>query len=93
MPSKTRRGIPKSTKLTRREMMVVELVVTEASQRLMAEELGIKRWTVQKHLDQIRNKIGCDTSVGIAMWYVRNVEYGTIPNSGAIHVNSGEKPA
>lgn len=60
--------------LTRRELEVAGLVALGLGNKHIATRLGIKVSTVKNHITSINKNLGCETRVGIAVWYVRNYE-------------------
>ena len=57
--------------LTRRELEVVHLVAAGATNREVAANLVISYQTVKTHLHHILAKLGFDSRVELAAWYVR----------------------
>ena len=63
-------------KLTPRELEVAALLAQDWSIPDIASLLSITRGTVYDHIDNIALKLGCRSSRGIAVWYVKQ----NIPN-------------
>jgi DNA-binding CsgD family transcriptional regulator len=64
-------------RLSPREAMIVELVVTDLHEDLIASTLGISKHTVHTHLDRIYRKVGahsrCQLAVKLFSTYVTMV--------------------
>jgi serine/threonine-protein kinase PknK len=56
--------------LTSREQQVVALVARGLSNRRIAERLGVAGSTVQRHVVNIMSKLGLQSRVQLALWYV-----------------------
>jgi DNA-binding NarL/FixJ family response regulator len=54
--------------LSAREVEVLRLIATGASNRLMAQELGISTATVAHHVQHIYTKIGVSTRAGATLF-------------------------
>lgn len=63
---------PKNEGLTDREWEVAEGVWEEKTAQQIAEELGISDRTVETHVGHIKDKLGVDSLVGIALHVERN---------------------
>ena len=60
------------TDLTNREMQVLRLVATGATNMEISEQLGISPHTVKSHLVHILNKLGVNDRTEAAVWAVRH---------------------
>jgi DNA-binding CsgD family transcriptional regulator len=70
--------------LTSREKQVLQLAVTGASQKQIADSLGIAHNTVRTHIRHIYDKSGMGNRVELVHWAQKN---------GLLHWGGGETPA
>lgn len=59
-------------KITPRELQIIKLLCAEIPNKTIGKELQITERTVQTILANIRKKIGCQTSVGVAVYALKN---------------------
>lgn len=61
MPSRVRAPIPEGTPLTKREEEVMRFACKGVPSREIAGYLGIKRGTVERHVERICVRLGADS--------------------------------
>lgn len=57
--------------LTKRERQVVSLMIQDYTVEEIADALDTRASTVTTHQANIRQKLGCSTNVGVAMWGIK----------------------
>lgn len=57
--------------LTHRERQIVQLMIGDCTVEQMAQLLKISESTVTTHQQNVREKTGCQTNAGVAVWGVR----------------------
>lgn len=71
------------SRLTAREVEILQFVVTGCTNKAIAAEIGISEKTVEFHLDNIYTKIGVRTRLMAGIWALQQgleVETGEIPS-------------
>ncbi len=61
-----------SRRLTARELEVIALIATGLTNQQIADHLMIGRRTAETHVDHIRNKLGLQSRLQIALWAIRS---------------------
>jgi DNA-binding CsgD family transcriptional regulator len=78
---------PTMPPLTARELQVLELVSAGATAGAVARDLGISERTVQKHLEHVYGKLGCQDRVSAVL---RVWGAGLLPGSGPAPAGQGQ---
>jgi DNA-binding NarL/FixJ family response regulator len=71
-PSPASEARPTSPRLTNREWEVARLVATGSTNDEIATRMFISRRTVEKHLDNIRSKLGVTSRAKVMAWTMRH---------------------
>ncbi|NCC33360.1 MAG: LuxR family transcriptional regulator, partial [Chloroflexia bacterium] len=66
-------GTPCAIPLSPREQMVIELVASGVSDRMIATHLHLSLSTVRQHLLSLRQKLGAPNRIAAAVEYYRQV--------------------
>jgi len=56
--------------LTERELQIVELIAKDMANKTIAQLLGIELRTVKAHVKHAKAKLGTQSRVGLAVWFV-----------------------
>jgi len=72
-PAKRAHSTAEEGELTARELEILALVTTGATNEAIGSELGISPHTVKTHLYNIFRKIGVDSRFGAALWLIQNL--------------------
>lgn len=67
--------------LTKREFEVAQLIATNHSKKMVAEQLGIACGTVDRFTKIIYNKLKINTAIELTWWYIANTQQISIPQS------------
>jgi DNA-binding CsgD family transcriptional regulator len=66
----TYRPKPKGTALTAAELRVAALIAQDLADKTIADRLGCAQKTVEVHAQNIRDRLGLRSKIGIAVWWV-----------------------
>jgi DNA-binding CsgD family transcriptional regulator len=59
-------------KITKREKIILSLLVEGHSNQIIGDTLDISKWTVVEHLRHLRDKTGADNRINLVVWSIKN---------------------